>query len=117
MLTQPERFSEHSRRLLETTENDLYLSAVSSWEIAIKHGLGKLRLPARPAELIPELMLKTVVTVLPIQHIHALRVADLPSHHRDPFDRLLVAQAQVEDLLFLTADPQVEPYEIEILLA
>jgi PIN domain nuclease of toxin-antitoxin system len=102
---------------VETSENDLYLSAVSAWEIAIKYGLGKLTLPGRPAEVIPELMSKTAVAALPVLHSHALRVADLPMHHRDPFDRLLVAQAQLEDLPILTADPQLDPYEVEILPA
>ena len=113
----PERFSEDSRSLLEASENDLYLSAASAWEIAIKYGLGKLTLPGRPAEMIPELMSQTAVNPLPVLHSHALRVADLPMHHRDPFDRLLVAQAQLEDLPILTADPQLEPYEVEILRA
>lgn len=117
MLMAPERFSEDSRSLLEASDNDLYLSAASAWEIAIKYGLGKLTLPGRPAELIPELMSKTAVLGLPVLHSHALRVADLPPHHRDPFDRLLVAQAQLEDLPILTADPQLEPYEVEILRA
>ncbi len=113
----PERFSEGSRNLVETSENDLHLSAASTWEIAIKYGLGKLTLPSRPAKLIPELMSKTSVSPLPVLHSHALRVADLPMHHRDPFDRLLVAQAQLEDLPILTADPQFEPYEVEIFRA
>lgn len=117
MLMAPERFSEVSRSLLEASENDLYLSAASAWEIAIKYGLGKLTLPGRPAELIPELMSQTAVTPLPVLHSHALRVADLPMHHRDPFDRLLVAQAQLEGLPILTADPQLKPYEVEILRA
>lgn len=117
MLMAPERFSEDSRSLVEASENDLYLSAASAWEIAIKFGLGKLTLPGRPAGLIPELMSRTAVVALPIQHSHALRVADLPAHHRDPFDRLLVAQAQLEDLPLLTADPQFEPYDVKILRA
>ena len=113
----PERFSEHSRDLVETIENDLYLSAASTWEIAIKYGLGKLQLPGRPTELIPELISRTAVVALPIHHSHALRVADLPMHHRDPFDRLLVAQAQLEDLPLLTADPNFEPYDVNMLRA
>lgn len=117
MLMAPERFSEVSRSLLEASENDLYLSAASAWEIAIKYGLGKLTLPGRPAELIPELMSQTAVSPLPVLHSHALRVADLPVHHRDPFDRLLVAQAQLEDLPILTADPRLEAYEVAILRA
>ncbi len=117
MLMAPERFTEDSRSLIEASENDLYLSAASAWEIAIKYGLGKLTLPSRPSELIPELMSMTAVAALPVLHSHALRVADLPTHHRDPFDRLLVAQAQLEDLPILTTDPQFEPYEVETLEA
>ncbi len=113
----PERFSEDTRSLVKASENDLHLSAASAWEIAIKYELGKLTLPGCPAEVIPELMSKTAVSPLPVLHSHALRVADLPMHHRDPFDRLLVAQAQLEDLPILTADPQFEPYEVEILRA
>ena len=113
----PERFSVDSRSLLEASDNDLHLSAASAWEIAIKYGLGKLSLQGRPADLIPELMSQTAVAALPVLHSHALRVADLPMHHRDPFDRLLVAQAQLEGLPILTADPQLEPYDVEILRA
>lgn len=113
----PERFCEESRSLASASANDLYLSAASAWEIAIKYGLGKLILPGSPAELIPELMTRTAVAALPILHSHALRVADLPLHHRDPFDRLLVAQAQLEGLPILTADPRLEPYDVEILRA
>ncbi len=67
--------------------------ATSAWEIAIKHGLGKLRLPDAPERAVPELMARTGVVALPVLHRHALRVATLPPKHRDPFDRLLVAQA------------------------
>lgn len=87
------------------------------WEIAIKYGLGKLELPDAPARTVPELMTRTATTPLPIHHSHALHVAELPPHHRDPFDRLLIAQAQLEALPIMTADPQFEPYEIEILKA
>ena len=117
MLSAPERLSNSSRRLMVDRANRLYLSAASAWEISIKYGLGKLRLPGRPSEVIPDLMSETAVDGLPVLHSHALRVADLPAHHRDPFDRVLVAQAQLEDLPILTADPQLEPYDVEILRA
>jgi PIN domain nuclease of toxin-antitoxin system len=117
MLMAPERFSESSLTLLRALENDLYLSVASAWEIAIKFGLGKLELPAPPSDLVPELMSKSAVTALPIRHSHALHVAELPLHHRDPFDRLLVAQAQLEELPILTADPQFEPYEVDVIRA
>jgi PIN domain nuclease of toxin-antitoxin system len=57
------------------------------------------------------------VTAIPIEHVHALRVAELPPHHRDPFDRLLVAQAQLDGLTLLTVDPQFKPYGIELIWA
>ena len=113
MLVSPERFSQSTREILERGETELLLSAASSWEIAVKYSLGKLALPAPPAEYVPERMLQTGVTGLPVEHRHALAVAALPPHHRDPFDRILVAQAIVESLPLLTADPQLTRYGIE----
>lgn len=117
MLAAPERLSKRTRALVVSVENELVLSAASAWEIAIKHGLGKLQLPELPETYIPRLMARTGVTPLPIHHRHALHVASLPLHHRDPFDRLLVAQAQLEELPILTADPVFRQYDIEALPA
>jgi PIN domain nuclease of toxin-antitoxin system len=114
MIAEPERFGTEMAALLQNSTNDLLLSAVSSWEIAIKHSLGKLSLPAPPAKYVPEQIAKTGVTPLPVEHSHALRVASLPSHHRDPFDRLLIAQAEGEGATLLTADRQFAPYGIPI---
>ncbi len=115
MAASPERLSARARKLVETTEHELLLSAASAWEIAIKHALGKLRLPEPPARYVPK-RLETMRTVpLPIEHGHALRVASLPPHHRDPFDRMLVAQAQIEDLPILTADPVFTRYDVEVI--
>lgn len=97
--------------------NELLLSAASAWEIAVKHSLGRLRLPMDPAEYVPNRLAATRTSPLAIQHSHALRVARLPLHHRDPFDRMLIAQAQVEGLPLLTADPQLAAYDVEILRA
>jgi PIN domain nuclease of toxin-antitoxin system len=112
MALSPERLSAHARSLIETRDNELYLSAASAWEIAIKHGLGKLRLPEPPAQYVPSRLDTLRTLALPIEHSHALHVATLPTHHRDPFDRLLVAQAQVEDLPILTADPVFARYDV-----
>lgn len=112
-----ERFSDRALRLVQDPNTDLVLSAASSWEIAIKYSLGRLPLPAPPAEYVLERIETSGVTPLPIEHTHALWVAGLPSHHRDPFDRLLIAQAQLEELAILTADRQFEPYDVEILWA
>jgi PIN domain nuclease of toxin-antitoxin system len=115
MLVEPDRFAPATLELLENEETVLYLSAASSWEIAIKYALGKLRLPDPPHEFVPDRMLASGVTGLPIEHRHALAVAALPPKHRDPFDRLLVAQALVEDLPILTADTDLGRYDVEIL--
>ena len=114
MIAEPERFRAEMAAMLENPANDLLLSSASSWEIAIKHSLGKLPLPAPAEKYVPEQIAKTGVTPLPIEHSHALRVGALPSHHRDPFDRLLVAQAQLEGVTLVTADRQFEPYGIPI---
>lgn len=114
MIAERERFDAETAAVLENSANELLLSAASSWEIAIKHSLGKLTLPAPPARYVPQQIAKTGVTPLLIEHSHALRVADLPAHHRDPFDRLLVAQAELEGVTLLTADRQFEPYGIPI---
>lgn len=117
MLAAPERLSRRARALVVSVDNELVFSAASAWEIAIKHGLGKLRLPEAPETYIPRLMARTGVTPLPIHHRHALHVASLPLHHRDPFDRLLVAQAQLEELPILTADPDFRQYDVDTLPA
>ena len=113
----PERFSARARRLVEARETLLYLSAASAWEIAVKHALGKLRLPQPPVTYVPARVAALGVQPLPIDQQHALHVATLPPHHRDPFDRLLIAQAQLDDLSILTADPLFEAYDVATIAA
>ena len=108
----PERFSARSRRLVEARGTLLYLSAASAWEIAIKHALGKLRLPELPVTYVPARVAALGVQPLSIDQPHALHVATHPPHHRDPFDRLLIAQAQLDDLTILTADPLFDAYDV-----
>jgi PIN domain nuclease of toxin-antitoxin system len=115
MAASPERLSARSRALVESFEHELFLSAASAWEIAIKHALGKLRLPEPPARYVPSRLESLRTQPLPIEHGHALRVGMLPSHHRDPFDRLLVAQAQLEDLPILTADAVFSRYDVTVI--
>ena len=115
MAAAPERLSTRARGLVESDEHELYLSAASAWEIAIKHGLGKLRLPEPPSRYVPSRVAMLRVLTLPIEHEHALRVGELPPHHRDPFDRMLVAQAQIERLHILTADSVFTKYDVEII--
>jgi PIN domain nuclease of toxin-antitoxin system len=117
MLGAPERLSARSRKLVVTAETELVLSAASAWEIAIKYASGKLSLPETPDAYITRLMAQTGVIALPVYHRHALHVASLPAHHADPFDRLLVAQAQLEGLPVLTADRVFARYDVETIKA
>ncbi len=114
-LTAPERMSDEARDALEDASNELYLSAASSWEISIKAALGKLPLPDAPARFVSSRMAQMGVRGLAVEHPHAWRVYDLPAHHKDPFDRLLIAQAQVEDLTIVSADPQFRNYPVKLL--
>lgn len=113
MQTDPARLGS-TTDLLEDPETVVYLSAASSWEISIKCSVGKLPLPESPITYNPDRMRRARVNGLPVQHRHATAVADLPLRHRDPFDRLLIAQAQLEDLLRVTADPQFRDYQVNL---
>jgi PIN domain nuclease of toxin-antitoxin system len=117
MLAAPERLSRKAKGLVVSADNELLLSAASAWEIAIKHGLGKLHLPEPPVEYVSRLMVSTGVTPLPVVHRHALHVATLPPHHRDPFDRLLIAQAVLERVPVVTANPVFRRYGIKTIAA
>ncbi|MCZ6623329.1 MAG: type II toxin-antitoxin system VapC family toxin [Deltaproteobacteria bacterium] len=110
----PERFSKQALDFVQDPDNDLLLSAASCWEIAIKYVLGRLPLPLPPSEYVPNRMEISGVSALPVRNSHALHVATLPAHHRDPFDRLLIAQAQLEKLSLLTADQQFAAYDVEL---
>jgi len=113
--TEPERLGDHLS-LIEDERTELLLSAVSSWEIAIKCQLGKLPLPESPGRYVPHRMRAIGARALAIEHSHALAVSTLPPLHRDPFDRLLVAQATLLDLTIATADPAVAQYRVPTLL-
>ena len=95
---------------IAATDSRIVVSAVSLWEVAIKRGLGKLD---APEDLLPQLE-RARVELLPITARHADRVSTLPSHHRDPFDRLLVAQATSEKLPIVSADQSLRRYEVEV---
>ena len=110
-----ERIHARPRQLIAEAREELYLSAASSWEISIKWALGKLRLPEPPVRLVPKALVAQRIRALPITHAHALAVSALPLHHSDPFDRLLIAQAQAEGMTILTADRHFQAYEVEIL--
>ncbi|MBT2491807.1 type II toxin-antitoxin system VapC family toxin [Streptomyces sp. ISL-96] len=95
------------------TEPDVYISAATPWEIAIKHSLGKLDSTENLAERARDLQFMP----LPITAAHGVRAARLPSHHRDPFDRVLIAQAQMEELTLVTRDKSIPQYDVQIMAA
>lgn len=111
-VTDDARLPESVRKLMTDGENRLFFSAASGWEIAIKARLGRLSFTGELSTYLPDQLTRNAIEVLPVQLSHALQVHDLPEYHRDPFDRLLIAQAQVENLPLLTADPWIARYAV-----
>jgi PIN domain nuclease of toxin-antitoxin system len=101
---------------IEDSHNRLVVSAASSWEIAIKHARGRLTLPDPPERYVPDLIRRIGAEALAIEHAHALGVASLPPLHRDPFDRLLVAQARAIEATLVTADLRIAEYPVRTLM-
>jgi PIN domain nuclease of toxin-antitoxin system len=114
-ITDDARLSSRVRDLTGDSTNRLFLSAASGWEIAIKAQLGKLQLPDNLERYIADQLSLNGFESLPIQLRHALHVYSLPDFHRDPFDRILVAQSQLEQLPILTVDPQIARYEVDVI--
>jgi PIN domain nuclease of toxin-antitoxin system len=114
-ITDDVRLSPRARTVIADGDNELFFSAASGWKIAIKARLGKIQLPSDPASFVPKQLRINAVEPLAVQMTHALHVYLLPKHHRDPFDRILVAQAQVERMAIITADQQITQYAVEIL--
>lgn len=108
-----ERLSRPARTLIEARENPMLVSMASLWEIAIKHGLGKLSLERPFVELIPEQLERQRIGVLGIEFTHLAELTRLPLHHRDPFDRLLVAQARAEGLPIISVDDALDAYGVQ----
>ncbi|MCP1275005.1 type II toxin-antitoxin system VapC family toxin [Gluconobacter albidus] len=106
---EPDRLSVRARSLMEDQDNDLVFSAASLWEVTIKAGLGRADFQVDP-HLLRRGLIENGYEELPVTGQHALAVGQLPDVHRDPFDRILVAQATVEGLLLLTHDPLVQAY-------
>lgn len=109
--TEPERLGEQLG-LVQDQRTSLVVSAASSWEIAIKYELGKLALPEPPERYVPQRIRVIGAEAAAVEHPHALAVANLPTLHRDAFDRLLVAQAILLDLTIITADPAITQYPV-----
>jgi PIN domain nuclease of toxin-antitoxin system len=101
--------------VLSSALSEVYLSAASSWEIAIKFALRSLRLPGPPSQFIPDAMRILSVRSLEISHFHSLAAGALPPLHRDPFDRMLIAQACSEKMMLLTADEVIAKYDVQLM--
>ncbi len=115
-ITNDSEVSRRARRIIADGANEVFFSAASAWEIAIKARLGRLIVAATDLErFIAEQLAGRGFQVLPVNLPHALRTYRLPDHHREPFDRILVAQAAVENLSLLSADRRLAEYPIRVL--
>ena len=115
-IAEPERLTGDALSAIGDPGNTVFLSAVSSWEIAIKYRLGRLSLPEPPDRFVTPRIERDRFKPLPVTHRHALGVAGLPLHHRDPFDRLLVSQAMAEEATLVTTDEQMQRYAVDLLV-
>jgi PIN domain nuclease of toxin-antitoxin system len=108
-----EQLSPLARDVIADGRNEIYLSAASAWEIAIKTSKSRLTLPEEPGRYIASRMHQHRFLALPVGISHALGVYELPSHHSDPFDRLLIAQSRMESLPLITKDEEIKRYDVE----
>ena len=108
------RLSEKAREIIADGHNELFFSAASGWEISIKAGLGRLEVPENLQRFIADQLSRNAIQVLPIYLSHAQHTGTLPVHHRDPFDRILVSQAILEEMPLLSADSHLSRYLVEV---
>ena len=109
------RLSRQARDFITDPGNVCYLSVGSCWEIVLKSQSGKLEYPAGPSAFLEQVMLRQGIELLPVHYRHVRRIPDLPLHHRDPFDRLLIAQSLEEGIPLVSGDKAVRRYPIEVI--
>ncbi|MBF2057203.1 MAG: type II toxin-antitoxin system VapC family toxin [Cyanobacterium sp. T60_A2020_053] len=114
-LVEPEKLSKIATQVIKNNQNELYLSVASIWEIGIKFKLGKLDLPLSPEVLIPQQMQIDHILPLSISMDHAIKASNLPLYHKDPFDRMLIAQSQLESMIIISNDSMFHGYDVEVL--
>ncbi len=114
-MTSPERVPRRLLDRLRDPSNDVLLSAATGWEISVKRTLGRLELPTPVAAFVARAAAEHALEILPISMTHAIRSGTLPLHHRDPFDRLLIAQAEIERMPIATSDPVYRTYGVRVL--
>jgi len=110
----PEKLSERALLACQNRDNELVLSVASVWEMQIKLQLGKLKLKSALDSLIEIQQRANDLQILPVELLHVLALSDLPHYHKDPFDRLLIAQAATEDAFLVSADPAFSRYSVEL---
>jgi PIN domain nuclease of toxin-antitoxin system len=115
IVTDAPQLSQRAREAFEEPDNDVYLSAVSAWEIMIKYSIGKLPLPRMPEQYIPQQRKKHAIAPLALGEEETFYLKRLPSPHKDPFDRMLICQAIVHELTLLTVDPLMTQYPVRTL--
>lgn len=113
----PKDIDAKALREIADDNNAVFVSSATAWEVVIKHATGKLELPGDPALFVPRQIREGRFLQLPISVDHALAVQRLPMYHLDPFDRILVAQAQSEGLTLVTTDKQLNRYDVSVLMA
>jgi PIN domain nuclease of toxin-antitoxin system len=115
MIGEHERIDAETKRALTDPQTELFLSVASVWQIVIKHAAGKLKYTGQPGVQVPLHIERSGVSPLSISVGHALAAGALPIHHRDPFDRLIIAQAQVEELTLVTSDERFAAYDVPLM--
>ena len=108
------KLSHLAYQIIQTPDNTIMVSSASGWEISTKYRLGKLPHAGEAAHNLPSLLRKSRMEVMPITMEHALAAGGLPGLHRDPFDRMLIAQGQIEGIPIVTADPAFKQYPVEL---
>lgn len=109
-LNNDKRLTESIRKIIKDPQRHIFISVVNTWEISIKQRIGKLPLKTTLAECFE----KSTFDIIPIRLQHILTLDTLPFHHKDPFDRILIAQAKVEELIILTDDVKIAQYEVRV---
>ncbi len=110
-----ENLSQRAREIIEDAGNEIFFSTASAWEISIKYRLGKLVLPLTPEVYIPELLENNQIQVLQLYLYHALALCSLPLLHKDPFDRMLIAQSILENMPIISMDGQFSKYGVDVI--